>query len=299
MNIVPVLAAVLVVAACGDATGGASDASGAGLTPPAARPTVVPAADGPVTTDRPVTVLDDGHGAQLCLGGQLDSYPPQCGGPRLVGWDWVEHEGAFEQANGVRWGAFVVSGAFDGSSLTPSEAVPAAEATDVPAYEAPDFSTPCPEPEGGWVVDRDRLDHADMERTFARAQRLDGYAFSYVDTSRDARSLEEVDQAAAAGDQDASSWVVNVRVTGDLAVAEGVLRRTWGGALCVLRAEHTDAELEKVQRTLNGVPGVLSSGRGQDRVDLVVVHDDGRIQAWADAEYGKGTVVVTSALVPA
>ena len=52
------------------------------------------------TAERPVaanpryaattTVLESpDHGPQLCLGGVLDSYPPQCGGPGVVGWGWA------------------------------------------------------------------------------------------------------------------------------------------------------------------------------------------------------------------
>lgn len=104
----------------------AGPASSAPATP-ADRPDSVPAAVGEVTTSVPVTVLDDGGGAELCLGGVFQSLPPQCDGPAVAGWDWVEHAGDFEEVRGVRWGAFVVSGAFDGSTFTPSEVVPAAE----------------------------------------------------------------------------------------------------------------------------------------------------------------------------
>ncbi|HET8867201.1 MAG TPA: hypothetical protein VFM87_02615, partial [Agrococcus sp.] len=50
-----------------------------------------------------VLEADDGPNAgvpMLCTM-MLTSYPPQCGGPEVVGWDWsaVDHE----SANGVRW----------------------------------------------------------------------------------------------------------------------------------------------------------------------------------------------------
>jgi hypothetical protein len=63
-------------------------------------------------------VLDDGYGAELCLGGSDDSRPPQCGGLKLVGWSWAEHEGEYEEAMGVRWGEFVVTGTLDGEEFT-------------------------------------------------------------------------------------------------------------------------------------------------------------------------------------
>ena len=94
-----------------------------------------------------MTVLDDGDGAELCLGGVMDSYPPQCGGPSLVGWDWADHRGDFESASDVRWGDFVVTGTFDGTSVTPSDVVPAdefEEPDDSAGFEDDGFATPCP-----------------------------------------------------------------------------------------------------------------------------------------------------------
>jgi hypothetical protein len=48
---------------------------------------------------------------------------------------------------------------------------------------------------------------------------------------------------------------------------------------------------------LAATPGLVMRGREGDGPILVtVVYDDGTIQAWADASFGAGTVVVTSAL---
>ncbi|QTV79535.1 hypothetical protein [Microbacterium sp. NIBRBAC000506063] len=57
-----------------------------------------------VSTAYHATVLDDGSGPELCLGGVMESHPPQCGGPALTGWDWSDWEGHYEEASGVRWG---------------------------------------------------------------------------------------------------------------------------------------------------------------------------------------------------
>jgi hypothetical protein len=102
LGIISVL--VLTLAACGDDTGSGADEPGG--------QDDVPAADDLVTTRGPVTVIDEGKGkgAKLCLGAVLTSLPPQCGGPTLVGWDWADHEGEYEQSRGVRWGVFVVTG---------------------------------------------------------------------------------------------------------------------------------------------------------------------------------------------
>jgi hypothetical protein len=42
---------------------------------------------------------------------------------------------------------------------------------------------------------------------------------------------------------DPTKLILNVRVTEDLAGAEAKLRETWGGMLCVSKAEHTESEL--------------------------------------------------------
>jgi hypothetical protein len=41
---------------------------------------------------------------------------------------------------------------------------------------------------------------------------------------------------------------------------------------------------------------MLTSSGQFDRVDVSVVHDDGSLQAWADATYGEGVVRIDSAL---
>jgi hypothetical protein len=255
-------------------------------------PTTVPPASGKVASRGPVTVLDDGKGPQLCLGAVAESYPPQCGGPVLVGWSWDDHSGDFDEASGVRWGSFAVTGTFDGTEFTPSAIVP------LDQYHAPapaaddDLSTPCPEPEGGWrVLDPERTTEATMDATFERARHLPGYANAWMDQSRNP------DQDA--GMNDPAYVTVNVQVTRDVDGARAALRDVWGGALCVTSARRTESELHQVQERLTKLPGMLSSSSGFDHVDVEVVHDDGSLQAWADAAYGPGLVRISSALVPA
>ena len=64
-----------------------------------------------------------GSPAELCLGGVLESYPPQCaGGVPLAGWDWDALDG-HETASGVTWGDYAVWGEWDGETLTVTDAV--------------------------------------------------------------------------------------------------------------------------------------------------------------------------------
>jgi hypothetical protein len=131
------VAALLVLAGCGSdgdtiATdpGGRSDEM----------PTAVPAAQEPVRTRSLATVMDTGSPV-LCLGPVAESYPPQCDGPPLAGWDWADHRGTYEAANGVRWGAYNVGGTWDGTTFTATDAVSGA-VYDPAAQPSPTYPTP-------------------------------------------------------------------------------------------------------------------------------------------------------------
>ena len=60
----------------------------------------------------------------------------------------------------------------------------------------------------------------------------------------------------------------------------------------------TEAQWAAVVDAVRAAPGLLTSDRpdGTGPVRLSVVHDDGSVQAWADASFGVGAVVVASAL---
>ena len=276
-----VLACVLVsaLAGCGDRSS-ETDAS-ASPASPAASPTALLPADGPVRAM--ATVLDDGRGPMLCLGGVMDSLPPQCSGPEVTGWVWEDHP-EHDRASGVRWGEYTMVGAWDGTSFTPTDVRPTAPddwpQEDVQAL----FATRCEEPGGGWVpTDPAEVDGDSLSAAHRVAEALPDYALSWGD-----RSINP------------GYTVLNVAVTEDEARAESAVREVWGGALCVTRFAHTQQRLREVARALRDLPGGLSSGYGSisNMVDITVVHDDGSIQAWADEEYGAGVVAVTSALTP-
>ncbi|MFC7430696.1 MULTISPECIES: hypothetical protein [unclassified Agrococcus] len=115
-------AAVLAVTSC--AAAGLGAGGGTSTPPPSEAPGSAPQSSlGAVPAAIPSgevigqgTVLDDGDGPRLCLGAVQESYPPQCDGVPLDGWDWAATEG-WEEASGVRWGAFAVQGAYDGERL--------------------------------------------------------------------------------------------------------------------------------------------------------------------------------------
>ena len=273
-----------------------------GSVPPGGAPG--PGSTALVTTKHPVTVLDDGEGPELCLGAMAASYPPQCGGPSVIGWDWNWYVGQFEEAAGVRWGLFTLTGTYDAGA----DAFTAIEVVNGTDYEWPevdvtDFSTPCPEPEGGWrVLDESKARFEAMNAAFELAQRIDGYATAWMDQSPN----PAVKSGAAEGSEmlmnDPLLTIVNVRVTGDPRAAEAELREVWGGMLCVTQASRAAAELQAIQsEIMSSTPGVLSAGENgiSGTVEVTLVYDDGTLQDRFDVEYGPGVVRVTSSLVSA
>lgn len=81
------------------------------------------------------TVLqEDGEDPQLCLGAVAESYPPQCTGETLAGWDWDAVDGE-ESASGVTWGAYALTGTWDGSVFTTNSVVPLALYDPMPVVD--------------------------------------------------------------------------------------------------------------------------------------------------------------------
>ena len=105
---------VLALSGCAGSASPAADSAG-GDAPPTV-PTADAAAPGEVIGQG--TVLQaDGEAAMLCLGPVMESYPPQCTGPEIKGWDWDAVDGA-ESASGVTWGTYAVQGTWDGTLFT-------------------------------------------------------------------------------------------------------------------------------------------------------------------------------------
>jgi hypothetical protein len=249
-------------AASGDS---ASDAPASGA------PTPVP--DGEVRTSGLVTVLDNGQGPQLCLGAVAESYPPQCGGPAVADFDWGDV--GSEEAAGVTWGQYALTGTYDGTTFTVTDAIPAALYDTMAEPDAGGLEPAC---DDATTTDADKATPEDMDATLAAASALPTYATAWL-----------------------SEGTISVAVTEDPEGAEAELRRTWGGLLCVTTVEKTDADLNAINQELQAELGeqLLTSGSfAPDSLDAHVVFDDGSIQAWADEAYGEGLVRVTSALEP-
>lgn len=135
----PFAAAVLLVSltACGDDAGpstAADPASSTTETPDA--PDAVPAAVGQVRSRTLPTVMDTGDGPELCLGAVAESFPPQCSGPAIAGWGWQAQAPNFDKQGEVRWGTFAVTGTWDGTTFTVSDAIPGALYDPAPTVPA-------------------------------------------------------------------------------------------------------------------------------------------------------------------
>ena len=125
MKLALALAALLLVASCGSDGGRATDPAGSPSPDPAAMPSAIPGAAGEVRSRAVATVMDTGR-PELCLGPVAESYPPQCRGIPLQGWDWSDHHRMFETSGDIRWGGFAVTGTFDGTAMTVTGAIPSA-----------------------------------------------------------------------------------------------------------------------------------------------------------------------------
>jgi hypothetical protein len=230
----------------------------------------------------------------------MESLPPQCSGPRLIGWDWSEHEGAYAARSGTRWGSFGVTGTFDGTDLHPTEAVPGEDYDEQP-HDDPYLDalrTPCPEPEGGWrVLDPERTTDRTEQEAIRLANGLPGFARAWVDQSGNPAQNSEDPYEAERAMNDPRRLILNVQVTRDVEAAEAAVREVWGGMLCVSRAEHTEEELLAIIEDLADLPGILDRGTAGNQVYGGLVYDDGSIQAWLDQQYGEGTVRLDPALV--
>jgi hypothetical protein len=258
-----------------------------------AAPVPLPTGPGPYRASG--TVLESReHGPMLCMM-VATSYPPQCGDVELVGWDWdlVDDE---ESASGTTWGGpYEVTGTWDGERLTLTE--PPRTATDGSAL-SPDFATPCPEPAGGWtVLDPAKTTDQTLNAAIEAARARPDFAGVWLDQPIRAA------QSETAPDNDPTNLVLNVRVTGDVAQSEQDLRQIWGGALCVSLAARSQAELTTIQSEISahstGIRMLYSSlDETTGIIEVGVVIDDGRLQAYYNERYGVGVVTVTSWLRP-
>lgn len=231
-------------------------------------------------------VLDEGSGAELCMGPMTASIPPQCAGIPLVGWKWPAD--GWSRDGDVRSGSYAVvgiheNGKFRVEKIVDLESIPELDE----GSEGRDFRSPCPVPKGGWrAEDPSRATQETEEAAIQAAEKLPDYAELWIDDLGDDA-------------QDPAKIVLNVSVTDDLGRAESAMRKVWGGALCVSRGARTQQDVLRIQaEVVEDLPGVTGAGTNRGVIEVTVDYDDGTLQQQVDEKYGLGAVRVISGLRP-
>jgi hypothetical protein len=279
-----VLVSALFLAACG-----------AGEPPSSAADAPSPTVSGPDPNqlyEANTTVLEDRmHGPMLCLAGLLESLPLQCGNVPIANWDWEAVSGE-ERLSGTIWGSYRVVGSYDGSTFTLTAVGPYEENTSDPTDS--DFSSPCPEPSGGWSgLEQATQQDARPAAVYARSQ--PDYVTSWVTQLEPAKA-------------EFGPVIVNAVFTGDRERHEVEMRKVWGGPLCVVERDVPTAdELARIRKEAEasvdelGLQMLWSEGPDVEPVIEigVVVDVGGNGQAALDDRYGIGVVRLTPSLKPA
>jgi hypothetical protein len=134
-----VVAALLLATACGPAapvTVAADDPT----------PSVSARADGPQEYRTVATVVEEPDGPPRFCHVVEAMYPPRCGGPEIVGWDWNAVRGE-ESANGITWVEAELTGTWDWERFMMTRApVPPPDASEPPDDPAR-FAPRCAEPD--------------------------------------------------------------------------------------------------------------------------------------------------------
>lgn len=244
------------------------------------------------------TVLESpDHGPQLCLGVNF-SYPPQCSGLDLIGWDWASVDDA-ESAGGTTWGEYTVVGTWDGGALTVIEPPRPPDWSAWLPDEEDRFASPCPTPRNGWqVVDEEKVTDEAMNRAINHARSQPAVGGVWLDQSiNPAAGAEPIDESVM---NDPTKLVLNLSFTGDLERHEAAVREIWGGALCVSEAPASARELANIRSEIESSAGPFqwsSIDETTGRIEVGVWLDEG-LQKQFDERYGVGVVDVQPALKP-
>jgi hypothetical protein len=189
------------------------------------------------------TVLENAeHGPQLCSV-VLTSYPPQCGGVPVAGWNWTTVEGETKVGR-IVWGEYRVVGSYDGKVFTITEAPSPPRRSNDPAK----IGSACEKPAGGWLrPDPSRTNSEDFNA-----------AAEYAVKQPDAAGLWIADAPAGPdNEQDFSHAVLNAGFTGSIERHETEIRKLWGGGLCLVKRDRTLVELERISNEAQSHAGSI------------------------------------------
>ncbi len=273
----------LTVAACGTPS----------PTEPAADASPTPRDPNQLYETQGMVLETQGHEPELCLGTVEESYPPQCQGIAMEGWDWDDVQGEEEDAGAV-WGEFHLVGRYNDEIFEVHEAGPPEPPVE---REEPDsIGTPCNEPAGGWVAtDPERASQEDVVEIQRQVSDDPDFVGLWIDYYNE--------PPGGPTEEEPGDIILNVSYTGDLESHEQELREMWGGPLCVIEGGRTYKELREIQRTFDpaefGLEDLWSDIDVTQNVVVfgVVVADDVALQQ-IEERYGPGVVKIYSRLTP-
>jgi hypothetical protein len=276
------LTVVAVIAACGSQTAGPAGSAPAQTSESASPTSSVVDLDREVAARGMLMQTSSTADVELCLGAVQTSYPPGCGGPRVVGkvdWEALEAESVAGRtwSSGDVWAVGHLdpdAGTAGTLTLTrPLSTTPPEGVTLPPQLTSPRFPQLCDDPYAGGG--RPGGGTTDTQNALAeQLPTLEGYVGSWV--------------------SDGSS-VFNVLVTGDATAARDTLRETWKGGLCVQQRDlPTEKDVRAAQDALSSLPGLLSSSgnapEGRLEVEVVVLDAAtldrvlASVRPWLDAD---------------
>ncbi len=252
----------------------------------------VPVRPNAVLTGEGLVVQVDDDPPVLCLAPYVETYPPQCSGPLLLGLAWEEMP-PYSMAQNVRWGQARVVGTFDGATftLTQPPSPPGFSVEPDGGIGSDPLTTLCADPfaTGGGSV----LDPLSPESESARASAI--------------ALLEDNPDYASSFMSDESS-VLNVLLVEDAEVApvQSALREVWPGGLCVEAAEvpARDAVYQAMDTLARAdLPNVFSwTASPEGGLEVVVLRADEdmiiRIYSVLATVLDQDDIHITSALTP-
>lgn len=252
----------------------------------------VPVRPNAVLTGQGLVLQVDDDPPVLCLAPYIETYPPQCDGPLLLGLDWEEMP-PYSLSQGIRWGQAQVVGTFDGATFTLTQ----------------------PPGPPSLPVEPDSSNGADPLTAICDSPYADGSASGLDPLSPEAEAAQAATIAVLEGNEDyASSFtsdestVLNVLLVKDADVASttDAVRAVWPGGLCVEARELPPRDavylaMDTMSRA--NLPDVFSwTASTEGGIEIVVLRADEdmiiRIYSVLATLLDQDDIHITSALTP-
>ncbi|MGB5952697.1 MAG: hypothetical protein WBG57_09335 [Ornithinimicrobium sp.] len=252
----------------------------------------VPVRPNAVLTGQGLVLQMDDDPPVLCLAPYIETYPPQCDGPLILGLDWEEMP-PYSMAQDIRWGEAQVVGTFDGATFT--------------LTQPPGRPTLPVEPGGGTGADP-LTTICDSPYADGAATGLDPLSSEADAALGEAIALLEANKDYASSFTSDGSTVLNVLLVedADVEATTADLREVWPGGLCV-EAQNVPPR-DAVYRAMDtmsraDLPDVFSwTASPEGGIEIVVLRADEdmiiRIYSILATLLDQDDIHITSALTP-